>query len=287
MRIVLVSLLLLLSTGISAAVQKHSLQAALRAGLVEMRAASNGNLYYRNALQLELRNTTQDLLQLRVDPALVFRPADTSFQDLILPGGELLVLSAGGSRSIPLQSFCGTLHARAPGDSIRYELSHQGDSLMIRVAQYIGRYRLYDALGQAAIWALTDHRNLSGILDPERPQESAALLAFLETETDWKRPDYFRLFSPGTAAGEPVFQKRRLEIVSQFELRLEAPKVLSMGVYNAAGKEVQAAFKAQQMKVGTYRLMVRFEAEGAAPGAYFLRVTEGAAVLREQRVVVE
>ena len=125
------------------------------------------------------------------------------------------------------------------------------------------------------------------MLDPNRPQESRDLLRFMTSVTGWKSPDYFRLYKPSTEAGQPVTEKRKLEIIAQFEIRLEQPKMLSMGVYNAAGQEVQVAFRPRQMQAGGYKLMVRFEAGGAAPGAYFLRVMDGATVFREQRVMVE
>lgn len=287
MRFPTLLLISLLPATVFAGVQKHTLTAALRAGLVEMRAGSNGNSYYQKAMQLELHNTTRDVLHLTVDPALIFTPQDTAYQDLVLPGSELLVVQPGKTLSSAVQSFCGKAHAFAPGASLPYNFTKQGDSQMIRVAQYIRKRKLHDALGQAAIWALTDHRNLDGIYDPGQPKESADLLAFMVKTTGWETPDYFKVYRLSTEVGMPVFQKRKLEIISNFELRLEQPKMLSMGVYNSAGKEVQVAFKGQQMRPGTYKLTVRFEAEGAAPGAYFLRVTEGAAVLREQQVVVE
>ncbi len=286
MRAAIPLLLFLLPVSAFAGVRKHSLRSALDSGLVVMHAASNGARYCQKAMQLELRNTTADVLMLTVDPALVFRPADTSYQDLILPGSDVVVVAPGKSSSAAIHSFCGKAGALAPGAAMEYTFLKQGDSTMIRVAQYLSRHGLYDRLGQAAIWALTDDHGLEGILDPALPGESGELLAFMEKLTGWKRPAYFRLYEPGSEAGQPAIQKQKLTLAAQFELRIEAPKVLSMGVYNGAGREVQVAFKEQRMKPGSYKLLVRFEAGGAAPGAYFLRIMEGAAVLREQKVIV-
>jgi hypothetical protein len=287
MRSVAFLLFLLLPALAFGGVHKITLIDALDSGFVDMKAASNGARYYEKALQLDLNNKTGEVLLVQVDPGLIFQPKDSSFQNLVLPGSEVVIVPPRRSTSTPIQSFCGSAQALAPVASMQYTFQRQGDSVMVQVSNYISKHRLNDRLGQAAIWALTDEHSLEGIFDPARPKESGDLLLFMEKLTRWKQPEYYKIYEPGTTPGQPAVQRKKLTLAAQFELKLTEPKVLSMGVYNGAGKEMQVAFKGQQMKPGVYKLVVSFEAEGASPGDYFLRVSEGAAVLREQQVRVE
>ncbi len=287
MRSTLSALLLVLLAATCKATITTGLKTALQNGQIKVAAVSSGQNYHSKALRLQISNATREAIRLKIDPALIFRPDDTSYQNLVLPAEEMLALAPGGKAEIEVQTFCGKLHASAPGKALSYRLWKQGDSTMIKVTQYIRRHALYDDLGQQAIWALTDHHNLDGIIDPARPKESAELLALMKKETGWETPEYFKMYKLNTVAGQPVFQKRILKIVANMEWKLDAPASVSLGIYNQTGGLVQGVLEEKIMARGGYKMLVQFEAEGAPPGRYFVRLIEGDKLKKEIEVKVD
>ncbi len=282
--------LLLSSTAILAHAEVprgSSLKAAVESGAIRLTATTTGKSYHSKALRLHLSNTTRQAMQLRIDPALVFKPDDLSYQPLVLPAEETFALAPGGSADIDVQTFCGKLHASAPGAKLSYTLWRQGDSNLIKVTQYIRKNSLYDDLGQSAIWALTEGRDLDGVIDPARPKISAELLALMVKLTGRPMPEYFRLYKMDTTAGQPIFQKRILKIVANMEWKLEAPTAVSLGIYNQTGDLVQGVLAEEPLKRGGYKMMVQFEAEGAPPGNYYMRLLQGEKLMKELKVTVE
>ena len=263
------------------------LKTAMERGQVKVVAITTGRNYHSKALRLRISNTTKERLQLSIEPALIFAPVQPEFQDLVLPAEEMIALAPGATAEIEVQTFCGKLHASAPGGNLIYKLWKQGDSTMIKVTQYIRKHSLYDGLGQSAIWALTDGNDLDGIIDPERPKISAELLALMTKLTGRPTPDYFKLYKLDTVAGQPVFHKRVLKIIANIEWKLEAPKSLTLCIYNQEGSLVQGVFEDKAMAKGSYKMQVQFEADGAPPGNYFMRLKDGNMLMKEIKVTVD
>src|SRR5438874_903604 len=94
-----------------ATMRKTGLKAAMEKGTVELVASSSGDVYNGKALKLKLKNKTKDPMQVTLDPALTFRPADTNYQDLVIVGEQMLVLAPGGETAITLQTFCAKSYA--------------------------------------------------------------------------------------------------------------------------------------------------------------------------------
>ncbi len=286
-RILIVLLLCSIVTACQADIPRLGLKAALESGQIKLAAATTGRVYNGKALRLHITNASRNTLQLRVDPALIFKPDDAAYQPLVLPAEETFALAPGGTTDIEVQTFCGKLHASAPGSKLNYKLWRQGDTDLIKVTQYIRKNSLYDDLGQAAIWALTDGHDLDGVIDPARPKISAELLALMIKLTGRPTPEYFKLYKMDTTAGQPVFRKRMLKIVANMEWKLEVPAPVSLGIYNQTGDLVQGVLADEQMKQGGYKMMVQFEAEGAPPGNYFMRLREGEKLMKELKVTVD
>ena len=270
-----------------ATVQRTGLKAAMDRGLVNVSAVSTGATYNGKALRLQLVNKTRGALQVTVEPALIFRPSDSSYQDLVLPGEEMLALAPGSSGELTVQTFCGKASAHAPGTKLEYLFKRQGDSVMIKVLGYIREHQLFDNLGQQAVWTLTDNHSLEGIIDPERAKVSNDLLALMAKLTGRPVPAYFKLYKLNTVAGQPVFEKRVLKIYANLEWRLEEPKALTLGIYNSRGDLVEGIFEDKKLTRGIFKMQVKFEAEGAPKGKYFMRLKDGDRLMKEITVVVD
>jgi len=270
-----------------AAFERSTLKTALENGWISIAATGSGKAFNQAGLHLNIKNKTKKALQLTIDPALVFQPIDTAFQDLILPGETFVLLASSGESELDIQSFCGKSNARAPGRALVFHFAHQGDSTMIKVAQFINKYGLYNGTGQSAIWALTNYHNLSGIYDPANPTISNKLVALMAQLTGWPVPDYFKLYKTNTVAGEPVMEARILKIYSVFEWKLAVAKKLTLGIYNSSNKLIQPVMENKEFIKGGYKLTVEFEAENIAPGKYYIRLKNGNLVMKEQMVQLD
>lgn len=284
----LTALILLLSCCMNAyALERTGLQAALEKGLVTVQAVSTADGYNGKGLQLKVRNTTKQPLQVTLDPALIFRPADTSYQDLVVASEQVLTLAANRETIVALQTFCAKSYARAPNEDLSYRFWRQGDSALIKVVRYIVQHKIDGTLGQSAVWVITNDHELDGVFDPAQPEVSNKLLALLVQLTGKRVPAYFTQYELNTTGGEPAFLARALKLYAAFDWKLESPRVLDLGIYNEQGDLVQAVFPKKVMARGGYKIQVTFEAENVPKGNYHIRLKDGETVMKEQTVRVE
>lgn len=268
-----------------ATVKRTSLKAAMDQGLIQVKASSAGRGYH--AMRLQVKNTGASALQLTIDTGLIFRPADTSYQDLVIPGGDNLFVAAGRETSVELNSFCGKSYASTPADSLVYRFHEKADAGMVKVLGFILQHRLYDRLGQHAVWVLTNGHELAGVFDPERAALSQQLIALLAEVTGRPLPDYYRVYGINEQPGQIAFVPKVLKMYAQFEWKQESTQVMTLGIYDEAGRMVQPVAESQEFRNGGNRVTVEFEAEDVHAGKYFIRLMNGSTVVKEQMVLVE
>jgi hypothetical protein len=233
-------------------------------------------------------NKSGSVLQITMDPGLVFTANDSTLQNLVLAGAEMLAVQPFKEGRVDVQTFCAEARDRAPVGGMAYSRPVMGSTQLVAVAQYIKNNRLFDDLGQSAIWVVTNKHSLAGVYDAGRDAQSRKLVAFMASLLGQPEPDYFTKYEVNNTAGEPVFTGKPLKIYAQFETILEQPKKLSLGIYDATGKLIQGVFENRMFAGGKgHRNRVEFEAAAVPAGAYFIRLKEGETVLEEKKVIVE
>ncbi len=287
MRNVLLLAFVCLLTVSSRANVSAGLKEAMDKGMVKVAATATGKSYHGKGMSLVVSNTTKERLQVKVEPALIFKPDEDGYQHLVLPAEEMLALAPGSSTTIEVQTFCGKLAAKAPMGKLTYKLWRQGDSNLIKVTQFIKKHELYDELGQQAVWAITDKNGLDGVIDMNRPKATQDLQALLAVLTRQPIPEVFKLYRLDTTAGAPVFRMRVLKIITKLEWQLQDKAAISLGIYNRTGDLVQGIMDSKPMTRGKFKMMVQFEAENAPPGNYYLRLFKDEKLWQEKVVTVE
>lgn len=283
--LILLLLTCLVSIRAMATIERTGLKAAMEKGLVQVKATAADKGY--RSMKLQVKNNSGKAIQLTVDPGLIFRPADTSYQDLVLPGGDMLVLSGKAQQTLELNSFCGKSDAHSPVRELVYSFDHQGDSSMIKVLQFIAAHKLYDEMGQHAVWALTDRHGLHSVFDPARPELSKELLALLSQVTGRPVPDYYKYYAIDNTPGHTAFVPKVLKMYARFEWLQETTKVMTLAIYNEAGDIIQPVAENQSFERGGNRVTVEFEAENVKAGKYYIRLTDGPVVVKELAVQVD
>lgn len=287
-RNILIACLLLAGAGnASAALERISLKEGMANGTLEVKAWANGNGYHNKSLHMEITNTGAKAIQVEIDQALIFRPVDTGYQDFVLAGTDLVVVKGKGTMIVEEQVFCGKSHAAAPSRNLTFQFLKQGDEQLVKVMTFINQKKLYDNLGQDAVWALTNRHELNGVFDPARPDLSRELLAYMSKVTGWPIPEYYKLYAHNARGTGPVAEPKALKMLALFDWKLEAPKTLTLGIYNKDGRMVQPVVENKEFGRGGHRVRVEFEAEGAETGMYYIRLMDGAAVMKETAVKVD
>lgn len=264
-----------------------NLSDAIRMNIVKVQGTGNGG-YTGQALQLKITNNSGNPLLLTVDPAVIFRPADTAQQDLVLAGNEKISVQPFKEAGAVVQTFCAKSYARAPVKGEAFSFLKKGSDTLEKVLVFLRQNNLlYSPLAQSAVWVVTNDHDLEGVYQPTMVKQSEKLVAYLSGITGKAVPKVFRVHEHRTEPGKPVFNPKAFTIVANFEQTLNAPEVLSLGVYNEAGAMIQPVFENRQFGKGGHRFKVDFEARNVAAGTYYIRLSSGEQILQQQDIRVD
>ena len=167
-----------------------SLKRAIKSKAILVDAISNGGAMGK-CLTLNLLNQLDEPLDITVDPGMIFVPSDTSFQNLVAVGGEVIALKPKERAPLSVQTFCGKSYAHGPVRGLQYNFWKQGDSIMIKVSNYITSHQLYNNIGQHAIWTLTNNHPISTIYSPAMVDESKEFISYIAKLRNIPEPEYY------------------------------------------------------------------------------------------------
>lgn len=156
-------------------------------------------------LKFDFNNKGEDTFMVTIDPALIFVPNDTNYQNLVTWGSEVLFINARDSASIKLHAFCGKSYARCPKPSLNYKFSKQGDSNMVKTMKYARENNLSEDLTQKAVWTYTNNHPLSSVYSYAQPKESEQFVKFIAGIRKMKVPDEFLEIKHHAEPDKPVF----------------------------------------------------------------------------------
>lgn len=264
-----------------------NLKTALDKHLVSVSGEATNQSYRGRGLRLKVTNKSGSQLLLTMDQGLILSPTDTAQQDLVLAGAETLSLPPFKDASLDVQTFCAEAHDSAPLQGSGYAGYRMGDTQLRQVVRYLKQFYMFDALGQSAVWVVTNGYNPATAYESSRDAQSRKLVVLLEGITGRKADPFFSQYAQSTTPGQPVVSPKPLKIVAQFEERLEAPKKLTLGVYDGSGAMIQKIFQDQMFGRSGHRFKVEFESADVPAGNYYIRLKEGDAILQETAVKVE
>ncbi len=266
---------------------KIGLAEALKNKSIQLQASSISGGYQGKTTRLVITNNTKSVLQITVDLGIILEPEDSVSQPMVLAGEEMLAVLPHAQGEVAVQTFCGNGPKMCPSRDLKFTFSRVGSDTLVQVLRFIKTNGLYDFVGQHAVWAITNNHALSSVYDPDRDAMSKKLIDLLVAVTGRPKPDYYTLVANEQTPNAPAYVPKVLKIYAQFEIRLDAPKVLTLGIYDQDGNMAQPVFENKQFGQQGHRFDVEFEAENVPAGKYYIRLKEGDAVLQEKMVNVE
>ena len=287
MRLVQLTVAILLHSMAYAKIDKLKLSDAMKAESVNMEAINFQGKYVGKTTRLKITNKERYALTVQVDLGLILKPNDTADQPMVLAGGEYITLQAGDTREVEVITFCGNYSKHCPAKNGKYAYDRMGSDTLVKLLTYIKANGLNDYLGQSAVWCLTNNQPLTDVYDNERKEQAERLVSYMTTLTGQKIPDVHRVVTHHETSGTPAGNGKALRIIANFEVRLDAPKTMTLGVFNDKNEMIQKVFEDQEFPKSGHRFDVEFEAENVKPGSYYIRLKERDIVLQERKVRVD
>ncbi len=263
------------------------LSQAIQQHIVTVSAEATGNSYMQQGLKLTVKNTGSLNFILVMNQGATFTPEDVTAQPLLLAGEEIVPMQPLKEATINVQTFCANSNAAAPQKGMKYIYARIAEDNLVKLLAFLKQNRMYNELGQNAVWYFTNGHSLNTVYDAGNEFASKKLVDFMTNLTGEKKPEYFVQTSSTTTAGQPVYDPKMLKIFATFEEELEEPKNLSLGIYNEQGEVVQPVFENRNFAARGHRFKVEFEAKNVPTGKYYIRLKEGETTLSETMVEVK
>lgn len=263
------------------------LSQAIQQHIVTVSAEATGNSYMQQGLKLTVKNTGSLNFILVMNQGVIFTPAEENVQPLILAGEEIMPMQPLKEATINVQTFCANSSASAPQKGMKYSYDKVAEDNLVKLLAFLKQNRMFNELGQNAVWHFTNGHSLNTVYEVNNEFTSKKVLDFITALTGAQMPEYYVKTSPRTVAGQPVYNPKVLKIFATFEHELQAPKKLSLGIYNEQGEMIQPVFENRNFGATGHRFKVEFEAENVSAGKYYIRLKEGENTLNEKMVEVK
>lgn len=194
------------SINADAKTRKVSLRKAISGKLVHIKAFSRGTTG-QNALKLQLTNTGADTLLINVEPALLFKPEDTTTQPLVTQGDEVIALNAQQQKEVILDAYCGNSGASCPRMNGNYTFSRQLDTNLVGILRYAKSNSLPYELRQSAVWLFTNHHSLASVYAPYSPLAAENYIKYIAAKLKMKSPNAYIHYSIDSSGHGPMVRK--------------------------------------------------------------------------------
>ena len=276
-----------LESNTQASVTHISLKKAMTSRLVTVNAVSNGG-YCNKSIHLDLTNNTSEVLNVDIDPALIFRPEDTSYQDLVVLGSETIVLSPKKEQGIDLQTFCGKSYAHSPIPNICYHYIKQGDSGLIKTLIFAKNKSVDIYLAQRAVWSFTNHYRLNTVYNYSDPGRSEEFVKYICSVTNRKVPEYFWQHSLNNAANAPAILPGDGKIYVDMNWGNEGYRQMYVAIYRDNGEVYRKIYGDEVIDKYGHRISVEMNSDRDPKGTYFVRLhDETGKIWAEKKVIIE
>lgn len=278
---------LLLPLVLQASKRTMNMTDAIKGHFVKMTAVNFKGGFTGTSVRLSVANLKKDSLDLTVDLGIILKPEDSSYQPMVLAGEENLVLEPNQKGSVDVEVFCGNSPLHCPKKDLRYTYWKKGSSELISVLTYIHNHRLYDYLGQSAVWTITNMHNAGAVYDQSRDSLSKKLIDTICAVTHRAKPDYYTITVQNEVPGQTAYTAKTMKIVAQFDVLLKGSAILTLGVFDEREHMIEAIFERKRFEKGMHQVEANFNAEAYGAGKFKIRLMDSERVLQEKKVVAE
>lgn len=270
-----------------ASIRTVNMSDAIKGHLIKLNAVNILGAYTGSAVQLILTNNDRkDSLDVTVNLGIILKPEDTAYQPMVLAGEEQLVLAPGKKDEVSVKVFCGNCPRHCPRKNLKYTFLRLGSDDLVHVLRFINNHKLFDYLGQSAVWAITNGNPIGNIYDQERDSVSKQLINIVCSVTGRPKPEYYTVTKQNENPGEAAYNSKPESIVAQFDIVLRNSSILKVGLYDVHGRLLENLVDRRVFSAGGHNLTISFNPQAYGPGNYIIRLSDPERLLKEKRVVV-
>lgn len=240
----------------------------------------------KKCLFVNIKNTSSLPIQITVDPALIFRPVDSNQQDLVTAGSEYLVLAPLESKSISLNAFCGKSYAHSPSRNTKFIFVKQGSDAFIETMRFISKYKLFNSIGQAAVWSFTNNKSLSAIYSPEQSDISNQLIRLIARLTNKPVPQYFTIHKNKENPGGSVYNPEISRLYVELSWQNPTNANLHVFVYRQDGSLYNEIVGGEHISPKGHFMRVEFDPETDPKGLYTVCIKDNYNFVYQSKLVL-
>jgi len=231
------------------------------------------------SLKIKLRSLQKQVFRIQVPMGQFLMPADTGAQRLVVAESQTALV---GIRTVELslQTFCTQAGHTSPMNDMAFAVGTQAPAQLQQLLQFLlTTKKTSGAWAQNAVWCVTDGHPVANIEDPALGQFVAKLLGVPE-------PTYrIRRQPVRQGPGLPANVGKALLVEGSFTYYLHKQEMLSLRLYDAAGKVVQVVFQDRKTADGEHEATLRLKMHDLPPGKYFVRLeAKDGALVKEMEV---
>jgi hypothetical protein len=257
-----------------------SFKEALKRKTVSMTAASTGGLN----IGINLKNNSCEDLAVSLDDALIFTPADEAYQNMVVLGGETIVLKPYGNSCIRLKAYCGKSYGICPAKDMKYAFWKQGDEVMRSVVSHIKTVLPSESVIQHAVWTLTNDHSLSSIYDPSAPAKSVALVSLMARLLHKPVPDFYTKVDIINTQDNRMVLGPLQKAVVHMDWSVVSSRNMHVTVYDKDHK-VFREVKEENISPSGHKVKVELDPREVPAGTYYVRLWDDENRVWQQKVV--
>lgn len=224
-----------------------------------------------------IKNISGKSLLLSFPVGTYFAPSDSSFQPRFLAEANELMLAVKTTKTVELKTVCGNAVKRSPYQKTSYNYQNTKGKLQELVHFLQKSTQLPIGEVQSAVWTVTNAHRVEAINDE-------ALKAGLVKITGQEPKPLKMTYKHQNIPGEVAYREKELRVQGLFRYGTEKDIKAHLGIYDKNGKLVKTLRPNMLHQRGQHSFRFDFTIINVQPGDYFIRLTNGNAVLNEMAI---
>lgn len=284
--VLLVVLMLISAIDGGAAIRAMKMSEAVARKIVSVDGINTRGHYVGFALKLSAKTLKKekDTIALLVDVGLIMKPDDSTCQPMVLAGGDTMVLPPGQCVQLQVVIFCGNSPLHCPKNGLHYSYFKVGSDKLVEVLRLINKHKLYNYLGQSAVWVITNRLSIGCVYSKQEDELSKQMIGELCRITGDTYPKYFTINEYSEVEGTVAFIPKTIGLVAEFRPKISGGAILSVEVYDKQGILLERLIDRQLFNSSMPPISVTFDPRPYGSGEYVLKL-KGAEGTLEEKVV--
>lgn len=226
-----------------------------------------------HALSISITSMSTVPLELIAESGQRFQSLDSSYQNLMILDTRVISMNPKENKSIVLNGFCINRHRGSPSGN-GYRIGKLANGILLKVANFLGKNRIYRETAQQAVWAITDNSSIENVQGNTHYQ-TRMVRSFLYETTGRPRPP--RELEP--------LSYPNIKLNGNIHWTMPANQKVSLVVLAPDGKILGYLFRDYSFKQGNQTYQFEFMDDALLPEKiYRIRVLAGTDVLSEFQV---